>query len=57
VRSSRTGNGRVPARKDDASLGVLAAADLGPQKARVLVLLALLQGMDRGRIAELLLTH
>ena len=57
VRSSRTGNGRVPARKDDASLGVLAAADLSPQKARVLVLLALLQGMDRGRIAELLLTH
>ncbi len=57
VRTSRTGRGRVLARSDDELLGLLPAEDLSPQKARVLVLLALLQGADRQRLADLLLTH
>ena len=57
VRTSRTGRGRVSARSDDGLLGLLPAEDLSSQKARVLVLLALLHGIEPQRIAQLLLTH
>jgi len=57
VLTSRTGRGRVPLRAEDARLGLLPAEDLSPQKARVLVLLALLKGLERQRISELLQSH
>ena len=41
VRSSRVGNGRVIARNDDDALGMIPADTLNPQKARILLILAL----------------
>ena len=54
LRSNRCGRGPVHDREDDAELGLLAAADLNPQKARVLLLLALIAGLDRDDLAGLL---
>jgi L-asparaginase len=41
VRSNRTGNGRVVARDDYDSMGMIPADTLNPQKARILLMLAL----------------
>ena len=41
VRSSRVGNGRVIGRAEFDQLGVIAADNLSPQKARVLLMLGL----------------
>ena len=41
VRSSRVGNGRVVAREEYDSMGLIPADSLNPQKARILLMLAL----------------
>jgi len=41
VRSTRTGNGRVVAREEYDSIGMIPADTLNPQKARILLMLAL----------------
>jgi L-asparaginase len=46
VRSSRVGNGRVIARNDYDGLGMIPADTLNPQKARVLLMLALTKTTD-----------
>ena len=44
VRASRTGAGVVARKQTDAALGMVSALSLNPQKARILLLCALLQG-------------
>jgi L-asparaginase len=46
VRSSRTGTGRVIARKEYDELGYVAADNLNPQKSRILLMLALTRTSD-----------
>ncbi len=46
VRSSRVGNGRVVATKDYEPFGMIAADTLNPQKARILLMLALTKTRD-----------
>lgn len=46
VRSTRTGNGRVTSRRDYDALGVIPGDNLNPQKARVLLMLALATTSD-----------
>src|SRR6516225_3354957 len=46
VRSSRTGTGRVIARKEYDDLGYVAADNLNPQKSRILLMLALTRTSD-----------
>lgn len=46
VRSSRVGNGRVTATKDYEPFGMIAADTLNPQKARILLMLALTKTRD-----------
>lgn len=46
VRSSRTGSGRVVAREDYDRLGMIPADNLNPQKARILLMLALTRTRD-----------
>ena len=46
VRSSRTGNGRVVAREEYDSMGMIPADTLNPQKARILLMLALTKTSD-----------
>ena len=53
VRSSRTGNGRVVARTDYDSLGMIPADTLNPQKARILLMLALTETHDLKEIARM----
>jgi L-asparaginase len=53
VRSSRVGNGRVIDRGEDATLGLIAADTLNPQKARILLMLALTRTSDRKEIARM----
>jgi L-asparaginase len=53
VRSSRTGNGRVAARDDYDALGILSADTLNPQKARVLLMLALTKTRDLKEIRRI----
>jgi L-asparaginase len=53
VRSNRTGNGRVIALDDYATLGMIAADNLNPQKARVLLMLALTKTRDAKEIARM----
>lgn len=55
VRSSRTGGGVVERNieVDDDRLGFIAADELNPQKARVLLMLALTLTADAGRVQEL----
>ena len=53
VRSSRTGNGRVTGRKDYDALGVIPADNLNPQKARVLLMLALAKTTDRNELRRI----
>ena len=59
VRSSRTGSGStsVGAEVDDAKLGFLTADNLNPQKARVLLMLALGKTSDKAKIQSFFATH
>ncbi|MRG46647.1 type II asparaginase [Chitinophaga sp. SYP-B3965] len=59
VRSSRTGSGRVTlnSETDDAALGTIVADDLNPQKARILLQLALLKTKDTKKIQEMFFTY
>jgi L-asparaginase len=52
VRSSRTGNGRVVARADD-TVGSVTADNLIPQKARILLMLALTKTKDLAEIQRM----
>jgi L-asparaginase len=53
VRSSRVGNGRVIDRADYADVGAIAGDTLNPQKARILLMLALTKTTDRRVIARM----
>ncbi len=51
LRANRCGSGPVHRGADDERLGLLPAGSLNPQKARVLLLLALIVGLDRGGLS------
>jgi L-asparaginase len=53
VRSNRTGSGRVPERDDYDALGMIGADNLNPQKARVLLMLALTKSSDLKEIGRI----
>jgi L-asparaginase len=53
VRSSRVGNGRVIPRKDYDDLGMVAGDNLNPQKARILLMLALSRTSDLKEIRRI----
>jgi L-asparaginase len=53
VRSNRLGNGRVLAHGEHDSLGIVAADNLNPQKARVLLMLALARTDDLAQIRRI----
>jgi L-asparaginase len=53
VRSNRTGNGRVISRKDYDAEGMVAADNLNPQKARILLMLALTKTRDLAQIRRM----
>jgi L-asparaginase len=53
VRSNRTGNGRVVARADYDAMGMVPADNLTPQKARVLLMLALTRTRDVAEIKRI----
>ena len=55
LRANRCGAGSVYNHPDDAPLGLLPAGSLNPQKARVLLLLCLIAGVDRGGLSARLL--
>ena len=54
LRANRCGSGPVHSDADDARLGLLPAGSLNPQKARVLLLLASIAGLDRAELAALM---
>jgi L-asparaginase len=53
VRSSRVGNGRVAGREEFDALGMIPADTLNPQKARILLMLALTKTSDLGEIQRM----
>ena len=53
MRSSRTGNGRVTHRSTMDRLGLIPADNLIPQKARILLMLALTKTRDPKEIARI----
>jgi L-asparaginase len=53
MRSTRTGNGRVTGRKVYDALGMIPADNLSPQKARILLMLALSRTKDPQEIARI----
>ena len=53
VRSNRTGNGRVIARDDYDKMGLIPADNLNPQKARILLMLALTRTRDLREIQRM----
>ena len=53
VRSNRTGSGRVVPRSADDDLGMIAADTLNPQKARILLMLALTRTRDLDEIRRM----
>lgn len=59
VRASRVPTGRVTLldETDDAKLGTIVSDDLNPQKARVLLMLALTQTKDKAKIQEYFFTY
>ena len=57
VRSNRTGNGRVIAREDYDSMGMIPADSLNPQKARILLMLALTRTKDPAEIKRMFATY
>ena len=54
LRANRCGSGPVHSDADDERLGLLPAGSLNPQKARVLLLLASIAGLDRAELALLM---
>ena len=54
LRANRCGSGPVHHRGQFARLGLVPAGRLSPQKARVLLLLALMAGLDRAQLADLI---
>ena len=54
LRSNRCGSGPVHRCADDERLGLLPAGSLNPQKARLLLMLSLIAGLDREGLAALL---
>eukprot|EP01037_Dinobryon_pediforme_P002175 gene2175-2213_t len=57
VQSSRAGSGRVGRRRYLRETGIVAAEDFNPQKARILLMLALTRTTDPDQIAKLFATH
>lgn len=59
VRSTRTGSGLIVrnVEVDDDKLGFIAAMELSPQKARVLLMLGLMKTEDRGALQKLFLEY
>ena len=57
VQSSRAGSGRVALRRYLHEAGMVAADNLNPQKARVLLMLALTRTQDVGVIRRLFATY
>ena len=57
VQSSRAGSGRIHRGKKLADAGILAADNLNPQKARILLALALTRTSDPGEIARMFATY
>ena len=53
VRSNRTGNGRVIARKEYDDEGLLPGDNLNPQKARILLMLALTKTRDLAEVRRM----
>jgi L-asparaginase len=53
ITSSRTGSGPVPVGNPDDARGQIGAGDLNPQKARVLLMLALTKTSDRKEVARI----
>ena len=53
MRSTRVGNGRVIARKEYDELGMIPADNLNPQKARILLMLALTRTSDRQELRRI----
>jgi L-asparaginase type II len=53
VRASRVGNGRVIGRAEFDQLGIVAADNLSPQKARILLMLALARTSDRDELGRI----
>jgi len=53
VRSSRVGNGRVIAREEYDAMGMIPAETLNPQKARILLMLALTKTSDPREIKRM----
>ncbi|WP_323019447.1 asparaginase [Pararhodobacter sp.] len=56
VQSSRAPRGRVPLQRWNEEAGILSGGGLSPAKARILVMLALAEGMARDEIQDLLLS-
>ena len=54
LRVNRCGSGPVHHNSEDDRLGLLPAGSLNPQKARVLLLLAVLTGWDRNQLQALI---
>jgi L-asparaginase len=54
VRTNRCGSGPVHRHAEDERLGLLPAGSLNPQKARVLLLLAVLAGWERNQLDALI---
>jgi len=54
LRANRCGSGPVHRDEQFARLGLLPAGRLSPQKARVLLLLALMAGLDRAQLSDLI---
>jgi L-asparaginase type II len=53
VRSNRTGSGRVPPREEYEASGMIGADNLNPQKARILLMLALTKTTDLNEIRRI----
>ena len=54
LRANRCGTGPVYSDSEDERLGLLPAGSLNPQKARVMLLLAVLAGWDRNQLQVLI---
>ena len=54
IRANRCGSGMVQRCKDNPDIGILSAGTLSPQKARVLLILALIAGLSRLELALLI---
>ncbi len=57
VQSSRAGSGRVALRRYLDEAGMVAADNLNPQKARILLMLALTKSQDIGEIRRIFDTY